>query len=118
MIIPDETAQENERPMMKKILLFVLFPAAVAIAQTGPKPPLEQIPDSTVSLNGHSPQNWLPHPRVEPDGMVIGSTKYFIRIVPVNPMIDPGMIVAFPPETASVMRVPPPGKYITIVHPR
>ena len=56
-----------------------------------------QSPDSLKTLGRNQLQRLLVQkPRVEPDGVTIGNTKFFIMILRTDPSIDPKMVIKIP----------------------
>ena len=82
---------------MNLIMILLFLSAGAAAAQVRADSLMKQLPDSSSTWNKQELQRWwLTHPRIESDGVVIENTKYFIRIVKPDTMIDPGMVMKIP----------------------
>ena len=105
---------------MKTIGLLLLLLASSAFAAEPSDSLSTSLPDLTFHLDKWENQRLIPsRPRIVPDRIVFGNMKYFIRIVPVNPMIDPRMIKAISPNnTSDNMPVVPLNPRKKLTHPR
>ena len=105
---------------MKIIGLLILLSASPLLAAKSSDSLSAFVPDSSFHFDRQEIQRVIrSRPRIEPDRMVVGNMKFFTRIVPVNPMIDPGMIKKIPKTGLSdSMRVVPLNPGGNFIHPR
>lgn len=74
--------------LLSLLFMFAGTPADTTHFKLRDLPPQIQQMDTTYSVT--------PKIRVESDGVIIGNTKYFMRIMKTDPSIDPGMIRMIP----------------------
>ncbi len=92
-----------------RLPLVVIVPSVqCAFAQTKSDSLAVQTPDSLETSSANQLHRLLMEKaRVEPDGVVIGNTKFFILIAGTDPSINPGMIFKIP-DNLDIDRMPVP----------
>lgn len=83
--------------IIKLVILLMLVFVQSAFAHARNDSLATQAPDSLKTLSRNQLQRLLVQkPRVEPDGVTIGNTKFFIMILRTDPSIDPKMVIKIP----------------------
>lgn len=100
------------------LIIFLFVPAA--FARINPRALVTAVSDSSFHWGMPAPpQRNYSQGLVERDGVVSGNMKCSIMIVPVNPMIDPGMIKMIPRKQSSgKMPGVPANLWGKLIHPR